>query len=92
MAFTENLRDFVSTDDFAVTAIINGAIQVNGILDEDYIDPLGMSASSPAFTALVEDWVARPGDIVDIGTRRWSVTVVEPDGQGFQLCRLKVVS
>ena len=92
MAFAENLREFVSTDDFAVTAIINGSIQVPVILDEQYVDPLGMSAAATAVQSLVEDWMPRRGDVVDIDGRRWTVESNEPDGTGFQVSRLKVVS
>lgn len=85
-------RAFVDTTLWAETALVNGALEVPGMLDEQYADPLGMSAATPAFTCLTEDWAARRGDVLDIGGRRWIVEAVEPDGTGFQVCRLKGVN
>lgn len=85
-------RAFVDTTLWGTTALVNGALEVDGVLDEQYADPLGMSAATPAFTSLTEDWTPRRGDVLDIGGRRWIVEANEPDGTGFQISRLKVVN
>jgi len=78
---------------WGTTAIINGAFEINGILDEQYTDPLGLSAVTPAFTCAAADYAnPLPGDVVDIATRRWTVSAVEPDGTGVVVLRLKVVN
>jgi hypothetical protein len=91
--FTEPLTEFFRTADFAVAATVNGVLAVNGILDEDYVDPLGISASAPAFTCAVESWPSPlPGNTLAIGARTWTVLTVEPDGTGIQVLRLRKVT
>ncbi|HEX6828794.1 MAG TPA: hypothetical protein VF104_07430 [Burkholderiales bacterium] len=88
MAFSEDLAPFFDTAGFGVDAVLNGTVSVRGILDEAYVDPLGMSAAAPAFTCAA---AALVGNTLDIGTRHWKVVAVEPDGTGVQVLKLQVV-
>jgi hypothetical protein len=72
--------------------LINGTLAVNLILDEAYVDPLGISATAPVATCATVDYPdALAGDVLDIGERRWIVETVEPDGTGVTLMRLRKV-
>ncbi len=47
--FTEDLDAFLSTDEHALAATLQGGTTVNGIFDADYVDTLGMAGTNPVF-------------------------------------------
>ncbi len=54
MPFTEDLTDFIDTDDFADTATINGA-DVDGIFERQYATVNGQDALKPTFYCSLSD-------------------------------------
>ena len=91
MAFTEDLTVFFNEDDFAVAATLNGAA-VSGILEDDYVEPLGnvVEGRSPVWmcSAAAIPSVAH-GQTLVVGARTFKVRGVEPDGSGIVLLRLE---
>jgi hypothetical protein len=84
MAFTEDLAEFLSTDDFAVAATYNGATTVNGIFDNDYINDSAMESSRPRFVCKQSDVPAvAHGDTLVVSAVTYHVASVEPDGTGL---------
>lgn len=53
--FTENLTDFLDTDDHAVAATYDGATTINGIFDTVYVDVLGVATVNPVFLCAASD-------------------------------------
>lgn len=91
MAFAEDLDVFFSPADFAVAATLQG-VAVNGIFDEDYVEPLGnlVEGRAPVFTcAAAAAPAAAQGQTLVIGARTFKVRGVEPDGTGLVLLRLE---
>jgi hypothetical protein len=85
-------RAFFAPAVWGSEALINGTLAVDGILDESYVDPLGLAATAPVFSCASVDYPdALAGDVLDIGDRRWIVETVEPDGTGVTLMRLRKV-
>lgn len=91
MAFTEDLTVFFNEGDFAVAATLNG-VAVSGILDEEYLEPLGnvVEGKAPVFAcrAAAVPSVAH-GQTLVVGARTFKVRGVEPDGTGVVLLRLE---
>jgi hypothetical protein len=56
--FSENLDDFLSTAELAVAATLQGGATVNGFLDAEYVDTLGMAGTNPAFVCKATDVAA----------------------------------
>lgn len=91
MAFAEDLSVFFRTADFGVSGTLAGA-PVNGILDEEYLEPLGDAVQGKAPV-----WQCRSADIPSVahgqtlvvGARTFKVRGVEPDGTGLVLLRLE---
>jgi len=53
--FTEDLTEFLDTDDHAVAATYDGATTVNGIFDNAYVDVLGVASANPVFLCRAAD-------------------------------------
>lgn len=83
---------FFDTDDFAVNATIEG-VDVPGIFDDAYIDPLGIASTEPMFHCRTSDLaaitpaVARDTAATINGTG-YTVQNIEPDGTGMTLLKL----
>jgi hypothetical protein len=86
---------FLDTDDFGVTASLNGGADISGIFDIDYYEAIGESGGgvetqSPMFTARTSDL---PGVAIDdtltIDGTDWLVCSVRPDGTGMTVLRLE---
>lgn len=61
----EELALFFDVDDFADAAIVNGARTVNGLLDLDVGQALGIDAAGVGWTCRVEDALEQ-GDLIVI--------------------------
>lgn len=88
MAFTEDLAPFFG--DFGITATVAGA-SVRGIFDNSYFATLGFTAgTSPVLIVRTADvpTVAQE-HVVVIGSVRYTVGAIEPDGTGLTLLRLE---
>jgi hypothetical protein len=90
MAFVEDLSPFFSTDDFAVSATLNG-VAVTGIFDAGYLEAFGeVEGRQPAFTLpTASASAAAHGQSLVIGVTTYKVRGVEPDGTGVTLLRLE---
>lgn len=93
MPFTEDLKSFLSTKDFAVSAIYNG-VSVDVIFDSVYFEEstglVGFQGSAPMATALTSDVPnAAHGDTLVISSVTYKVVGVEPDGTGITVLRLE---
>lgn len=91
MAFTEDLTPFFNEDDFAVAATLQG-VAVSGILDEEYVEPLGnvVEGRHPIFQCRASDVPSvAHGQSLVVGARTFKVRGVEPDGTGIMLLRLE---
>nr|SPS06214.1 protein of unknown function [Candidatus Nitrotoga fabula] len=82
MAFEEDLDVFL--DEFAVTALLPGAIIVNVIFDNQYASPFDISASRPSCIGKSSDLdsLSFGAEIVVSGVD-YVVRSVEPDGTGM---------
>lgn len=94
MAFTEDLSAFLSTSDFAVSALYNGTTTIPVILDtvyyEDQSGQVGTQGTTPVATARTADvpGVAH-GTALVINAVNYKVVGVEPDGTGITMLRLE---
>lgn len=82
MAFEEDLDVFL--DEFAVTALLPGAVTVNVIFDNQYASPFDISASRPSCIGKSADLDSLLfGAEIVIGGVDYVVRSVEPDGTGM---------
>lgn len=91
MAFAEDLAVFFRTEDFGVSGTLAG-VPVNGILDEEYVEPLGdlVQGKAPVWQCRAADIPAvAHGQTLVVGARTFKVRGVEPDGTGVVLLRLE---
>lgn len=90
MAFTEPIAAFFNTDDFAVSATLNGAA-VTGIFDNGYFEPFGeVEGRQPTFTLPTSSASSTVhGHVLAIGSATYKVRGVEPDGTGVTVLRLE---
>lgn len=93
MAFTEDLRAFISTNDFAVSAVYNG-VSIDVIFEAAYFEEnmgsVGFQGSAPMVTALTIDVPnAAHGETLVINGVTYKVASVEPDGTGITVLRLE---
>ncbi len=94
MAFTEDLAPFFSTDDFADNATLGG-VDVVGIFDGEYIDPLDVESSGPVFMLPTASTLGvAHGTALVISTGQgigsYKVQGVKPDGTGVTVLKLEV--
>lgn len=82
MAFDEDLDVFL--DEFAVTAVLPGAVTVNVIFDNQYASPFDISASRPSCIGKSADLdsLLFSAEIVVSGVD-YVVRSIEPDGTGM---------
>lgn len=84
---TETLADFVV--DFGIDVTRNGSATVSGIFDKAYAEAFGMIAGNdPVFRCLSSVGMAR-GDTLVISGTTYTVTEIQPDGTGIDLCKLE---
>jgi len=92
VAFTENLNEFLNTDDFAVEATftpsVGDAATIYGIFDAEYvtIDPggtVGISTAAPVFQARTVDVVGAYGGTLAVNSTTYDIIEVRPDGTGM---------
>jgi hypothetical protein len=87
MAFVEDNDPFLA--DFAVSATKNGSVAVSGVFDKAYGEAYGMIAGNdPVFRCPTASAVVR-GNTLLIGGVTYTVTNVEGDGTGWDVCRLE---
>lgn len=91
--FAEDLTLFLSVDDFADTATLDGE-GVDGIFDADYVDALNVENSGPAFTLQTTDAQdSAHGSTLIITSGRglgtWKVRGIKPDGTGITVLKLE---
>lgn len=88
MAFIEDFHEFLDTDDFAVTATVNG-LSVRGIFDAEYQDVFNVESSSPAFSCVADDVsTVSNGDLITINSVVYTIVEQQPDGTGMTVLRL----
>lgn len=76
-------------EDFGVSVTL-GAATFNAIFDDEFTDPLGISASAPVLLGYATDLAsAAPGDAITVDGDAYTVTSVEPDGTGMVRLRLR---
>ena len=91
--FDGDLLNMFSTDEFGVTATINGN-PVNGIYDATYFEVADgdviLESSQPAFLCRTVDVPsAKHGDIVAIGSDSFLAVGIQPDGTGVTVIQLE---
>jgi len=80
---TTDLDTFFNTDEFAVNATINSET-VNGVFDNEYIEDIEVSGTSPVFTCKTSDVNdVSQDDPVTIDGTGYHVVSIEPDGTGI---------
>lgn len=96
--FAEDLSVFMSPDEFATTATLNGE-PVTGIFDNGYalaaVGSYGMASSTPSYmlpsAQVPANPVGMPMAVDPDGTdARYTVTASEPDGTGITRLLLEV--
>lgn len=91
MAFTEDLSEFFSEDDFAVTAMLDG-FPVAGIFDNAATAIGGEAAiegSVPTFTCAAADIPdVAVEQVLTVGDTDYTITSVHPDGTGVVILGL----
>lgn len=84
MAFAEDLDVFLDTDEFAVPAVLPGAVTVNVIFDNQYASPFDISASRPSCLGKSSDLDSLLfGAEIAVDGVDYVVRSVEPDGTGM---------
>lgn len=93
MAFVEDFGAFLSVDEMATAAQLDG-LPVVGIFDRTYREPFdGMASSSPRFVLPTSACIAiAPGSRLVVGGEVFGVRSVEPDGTGITELRLERLS
>ena len=91
---TNDLEDMLLTSEFASSATYNGTA-ISVILDTEYLTvtdaggTVGFESATPVVYAReVDVSTATQGDRVHVGSQRYAVDQVEPDGTGMVLLRL----
>ena len=91
MAFTEDFSEFTDTDDFGVTATVGG-VDVDGILDKEYVEVAGAQGYAPVFVCAEADVSSvAEGASYAIGTTTYYQVRQEPDGTGMTTVILREV-
>lgn len=74
---------FLDTDDFAVTATIDGS-SVDGIFDHEFVEAAGFSGERPVFLCRTSDVSGvSEGVTVTVNSTSYTLRVIESDGTGF---------
>ncbi len=88
MAFVEDHAPFLT--DFAVSAVKNGATAVSGLFDKAYGEAFGLIAGNDPVFRCTSGQLAR-GDTLVVAAVTYTVVGIEPDGTGWDVCRLEAV-
>lgn len=80
--FAEDLSVFFDTDDFAVTATLDGT-SINGIFDNEFIEQNFVQTSAPVFTYRAADKAASIDSVLVCESVTYKVKGIEPDGTGL---------
>jgi hypothetical protein len=100
MAFSENLAEFFSNDDFGVMASYtpkNGAtITINGIFDAEYLavdgdGSVGVSCNTPIFGCKTADVINPHLATLVVNSKSYKVMEHRPDGTGISTLVLQEV-
>lgn len=84
MAMTENLEVFFNTNEFAITALYNGATSVNVIYDHEYTEQFGAAGTNPFITANAADFAsAAKGQAIVLDSTSYTIKTIERDGTGL---------
>ena len=89
--FAEELAVFFDPADHGTEALYDGAtVPINGIFDAEYVEPLSIESSGPAYTCAAADvpGVAH-GDPLVINGTTYLVRGVKPDGTGVVVLKLE---
>lgn len=92
MPFTEDLSVYFREADFGTAAVYSGSGEtVTGILDSEYLEPMGrVQASQPVFLCRTADVPsATHGQTLTVGETVYKLVGVEPDGTGTTVLRLE---
>lgn len=92
MPFTEDMSAYFRTADFGTAAVYSGSgATINGVLDAEYLEPMGrVQASTPVFACATADVAsATHGQTLTIGATVYKIVGVEPDGTGMTVLRLE---
>lgn len=95
MAFAEDLSMYDDTNGFAVTATytpqVGGAVVIKGVFDKEYVEPLGVTSSGPAFTTRTAN-VPNPkhGETLLVNGTTYRIVTPQPDGLGVTVLLLQV--
>lgn len=82
---------FLNSDEFAVTATINGA-DIDGILDDEFTESNGFAGSRPTLlcrTKDIEDNSIEEDQTAVIEGISYTVREIQPDGTGMSLIVLE---
>lgn len=81
--FAEDLSVFMDTDDFAVTATVDGS-SVEGILGNEFVLVDFIESKKPTFDCATADVVGvAHGGTVTVGSDTYKVRGIQPDGTGM---------
>jgi len=79
----EDLSLFFNTNEFATSALYNGATTIRGLLGKSYIAINEVESAAPSFTCAANDIPnAKQGDTLVINAITYVVVTVKPDGTG----------
>ncbi len=89
--FTEDLTEFIDTDDFAIAANYNSGTTVNGHFDNAYVDALGVSGANPVFLCAASAIpAAGVGNTLVVNSITYKIRNREPQDDGaFVLLQLE---
>ena len=83
----DDLEVFVDTEaGFGVEAELGDGNTIDGILDEEYAEALGIAGTAPVFlcrSADVEELALVENDTLAIGGTVYEIANIEPDGTGM---------
>jgi hypothetical protein len=81
--FTEDLDVFLNTDDFAITATVNGS-SVNGIFGDEFVLVDFVESKKPVFSCKLSDVSSvAHGDTAVTSSDTYKVRGIQPDGTGM---------
>lgn len=93
MAFDETLSDFFDTRGFAVTALFDGSVSVDGIFDAEYVEAFpgaeGVQTAAPRFTCAAADVPSPVGKFIEIESVAYRIKESQPDGTGIAVLVLR---
>lgn len=80
----EDLSLFFNTNEFATTALYNGATTIKGLLGKSYVAINEVESTAPSFTCALSDIPnAKQNDTLLINGITYAVVNVKPDATGL---------